>query len=320
MRYRWELVTPNAAFAPRDGAGALVFQDKMWMLGGWNPGDKTHFPRICNNEVWSSSDGAEWVLEKPNTFLSNEFNPTLDWEGRHTAGYVVFQERIWIVGGDPIQGHYHYDVWNSADGKSWDCVTPQVPWGPRCLHYTVAFKGNIWIMGGQTLPQFAPAVEIFYNDIWATSDGVNWRVPAEGPRWPQRGMIGGSVIFQDRMWILGGGTYDTAQEPTRKFFNDVWSSPDGIHWECHIEHAPWAPRQYHEVAVFDGYMWVLEGYHTEGGNRKDVWYSADGVRWQELPDTPWAPRHAASVFVHDSALWVVSGNNLQSDVWKLVKR
>ncbi|SVD55437.1 uncharacterized protein METZ01_LOCUS408291, partial [marine metagenome] len=55
-QYRWINVTQDAAFAPRDGAGALVFEGKMWLLGGWNPDDAKHFPRICNNEVWRSED------------------------------------------------------------------------------------------------------------------------------------------------------------------------------------------------------------------------------------------------------------------------
>jgi hypothetical protein len=128
-------------------------------------------------------------------------------------------------------------------------------------------------------------------------------------------MIGGSVVFQDRMWLLGGGTYDTPEFPERKFYNDVWSSPDGVRWTRNLEHAPWRPRQYHEVAVFDDHMWVLEGWNQQ--NRNDVWYSAAGVAWRELPNTPWQPRHAASVLVYDNALWVVTGNNMQSDVWKL---
>jgi hypothetical protein len=31
--YRWVKVTENAAFAPRNGAGALVYKGKMWLLG-----------------------------------------------------------------------------------------------------------------------------------------------------------------------------------------------------------------------------------------------------------------------------------------------
>src|SRR5262245_26049538 len=59
--YRWVKVTDRAAYAPRDGAGPLVFRNRMWLIGGWNPGDKQHFPRICNNEVWCSADGVEWT-------------------------------------------------------------------------------------------------------------------------------------------------------------------------------------------------------------------------------------------------------------------
>lgn len=318
--YRWVQVTGKAAFAPRDGAGALTFRGKMWLLGGWNPGDKKHFPLICNNEVWSSSDGVAWTLEKPNTFLDRSFNPTSDWEGRHTAGYVVFKDKLWIIGGDANQGHYQNDVWNSADGRTWNLVSKdsQLPWAPRALHYTLVFQDKIWVIGGQTMPAFAAADEVFYRDIWNSSDGIHWQqVTPREPYWSPRGMIGGSVVFKDRIWILGGGTYDTPKTPRRNFYNDVWSSADGVTWQRHVEHAAWEPRQYHEVAVFDDRMWVLEGYHK--ANRNDVWHSADGVTWHELPNTPWKPRHAASVFVHNNALWMVAGNNMESDVWKLVR-
>jgi hypothetical protein len=318
--YRWVKVTDRAAFAPRDGAGAVVFRNRMWLLGGWNPGDAVHFPRVCNNEVWSSSDGAAWALIKPNTFGRPGFATQSDWEGRHTAGYAVFRDRMWIIGGDANQGHYQNDVWSSEDGRHWTQVNSgrPVPWAPRALHYTLVFRGKVWVMGGQTMPAFAPAREVFYRDIWNSADGVHWeRVLPEEPWWPARGMIGGSVVFGDRMWILGGGTYDTPQTPDRRFYNDVWSSADGVHWKRQTERAPWKPRQYHDVAVFDGRMWVLEGY--DGANRNDVWHSADGVDWHEVPGTPWKARHAASVFVFDGALWVVAGNNMEPDVWKLVR-
>jgi hypothetical protein len=318
QRWIWTRVTETAAWNPCDGAGALVFKDRMWLLGGWNP---KIYPLKCHNEVWSSNDGATWTLVKPNTFKQPGFDAGRDWEGRHTAGYVVYKDKMWIVGGDPLQGHYQADVWNSSDGKSWTHVNQgqPLPWGPRALHLTLVFAGKIWIMGGQTTPQFAPANEVLYRDIWNTTDGIRWsKVKPREPFWPARGMIGGSVVFKDRMWILGGGTYDTPKTPSRKFYSDVWSSADGVHWKRHLERAPWTPRQYHEVALFDDRMWVMEGYDGRG-NRKDVWHSADGVNWSELPDTPWNPRHAASLFVFNNALWMVAGNNMEKDVWKLVR-
>lgn len=330
--YQWEKVTLQAEFAPRDGAGALSYRGRMWLLGGWNPlpAHRKFFPRICNNEVWSSADGAEWTLVKPNTFRDAEFDPTSDWEGRHTAGYAVFRDRMWIVGGDVNQGHYQNDVWASSDGRRWECINrdadgklQSLPWAPRALHYTVVHDGLLWVIGGQTMPAFSKddTPERFYRDIWTTGDGVQWtEVKPQEPYWSPRGMIGGSAVMNGRIWILGGGTYDTPQTPTRQFYNDVWSSADGVHWKQHTKTAPWKPRQYHEVAVWDNRLWVLEGYHREGGNRNDVWYSADGTTWQQLPETPWKPRHAASVFVHDDSLWMVAGNNMQSDVWRLRRK
>jgi len=303
--YQWTCVTDSAAFAPRDGAGLLAFDERLWLLGGWNPGDKEHFPQICNSEVWVSENGADW-----------QFVTHAPWEGRHTAGYAVHDGRMWIVGGDANQGHYQSDVWSSDDGENWVQVLDDAPWGPRVLHYTVAFHGAIWLMGGQTIPQFAPAGERFYADVWRTEDGVAWEKVADDLPWAPRGLIGGSAVLNGRIWLLGGGTYDTEDHPQRQFFNDVWASADGVAWEQVAEETPWHPRLYHEVAAWDDRLWVLEG-HDGTANRKDVWHSPCGIHWQELPDTPWLPRHAASVTVFDDALWVVAGNNMTPDAWRL---
>jgi hypothetical protein len=328
LPYGWVPVTLAAPFAPRDGAGALVYRGKMWLIGGWNPleKDRAFFPRTCNNEVWNSVDGRDWTLVKPGTFGTSAFDPVNDWEGRHTAGYAVFRDRLWIVCGDANQKHYQPDIWNSIDGRTWTRVNAgrEPPWMPRVLQHTVVFNDAIWVMGGQTLTKFAPdnTPERFYNDIWRSEDGVKWeRIEPVGEMWNPRGMIGGAAVLNGRMWLLGGGTYNTPMTPTRKYFNDVWSTSDGVHWTCHTRSAPWLPRSYHDVAVFDGKLWILEGAYPRAGeracNQNDVWYSADGVTWTELPGTPWKPRHAASVFVHRDALWLVAGNNMESDVWRL---
>lgn len=304
--YHWTCVHDEAAFAPRDGAGSLVFKDRMWFLGGWNPEDKEFFPLVCNSEIWSSADGRDWTL-----------HGHAPWEGRHTAGYAVHDGAMWIVGGDCNMGHYQNDVWRSVDGESWEQIAEHVPWAPRALHHTVAYDGWIWVIGGQTMPEFAPgADELFHADVWRTKDGVTWERVAERAPWMPRGMIGASAVKDGRLWLLGGGTYDTPTTPQRLFYGDAWSTTDGLEWTQHVTDG-FPPRQYHDVAVWDDKLWVMEGYHVDGGNRNDVWFSADGVSWQELPDTPWAPRHAASVYVFDDALWMVAGNNMTSDVWRL---
>jgi hypothetical protein len=307
--YSWSPMTAHAAFAPRDGAGALSFDDRMWLLGGWNPDDKVHFPTTCNSELWSSADGVDW-----------QFHGHAPWEGRHTAGYAVHDGAMWIIGGDANQRHYQNDVWLSGNGIDWDCVCDPVPWAPRALHYTVAFDGALWVMGGQTMPEFGGGDERFYADVWRSVDGANWSCVSTQAPWPARGAIGAAAVHEGRIWLLGGGRYDTPTTPQRAYWNDVWSTADGVDWTCHNGAAAWHPRMYHEVISFDDRLWVLEGWHELGANRNDAWHSTDGVHWEEVPDTPWAPRHAASVLVHDEALWMIAGNNMESDVWKLTRQ
>lgn len=316
MDYHWTLVTDRASFAPRDGAGALVFDDAMWLIGGWNPRDRLHFPKVCSNDVWRSTDGRDWSPVKPNTYLDDAFDPKRDWAGRHTGGYAVHDRRMWLIGGDANQGYHQGDVWSSSDGRDWRCVLEEAPWAPRVLHGAAAWMGRLWVWGGQTMPGFAGGKDRFHDDVWVSADGSDWtRLASQKPRWAPRGMVGGSVAHRNRLWILGGGTYETPCTPGRTFQNDVWSSSDGVHWECHSANAHWTPRQYHGTAVFDDRMWVLAGWN--GVNLNDVWHSSDGTDWYEVPDTPWPARHAASVFVYRDALWVVAGSHMASDIWRL---
>ena len=320
--YGWQNVTVQAAFAGRDGAGLLSYNNKLWLLGGWNASTAV-FPLTTTNEVWNSTDGQHWTLVKPNTSGTALFNAATDWEGRHMAGWVVFQNKLWIVGGDSNQCHYQTDAWNSGDGVNWTQVANQLPWGNRVLFYTLVFSNRIWVMGGQTLvlddcPGY-PQPETFYNDVWTSADGAHWsQVMPTGPIWGTRGVIIGAVVFDGRMWVIGGGTYGQPQY----VYNDVWSSSDGMNWTRVIANAPWQPRIYHDIGVFDGRMWVIGGHAANGdGNLADVWSSADGVKWTQVPSTPWLARHAASVAVFKGALWLTGGttdlNGSQDDVWKL---
>lgn len=322
--YRWVKVTCEADFAPRDGAGALVFKDSLWLIGGWNPKDTLEFPLSCNNEVWNSYKGKTWNLVKENTFIDSLYDPEKDWEGRHTAGYVVFNGKMWIIGGDANQGHYQNDIWNSENGRHWEKVIDSVPWAPRVLHYTVVFDDKIWVIGGQTLPQFAEYEELFYADVWNSEDGLHWnKVESEKSKWLPRGLISGRAIFKNRIWILGGSTYDTPIHTSRKLYNDVWSSKDGKSWDCHTQEAEWDMRNYHSVAVWDEKLWVFDGTFSKQiygvGNTNEVWFSENGEHWTELKPSPWKPRHASSVFVKDDVIYLVAGNNMESDVWKLEK-
>ena len=289
-------------FRPRDGAGALVFKNKMWMLGGWNVANALP----TDDEVWSSSDGLNW------TFVCDA-----PWEARHMAGWLVFDNRMWVVGGDNNLGHYQNDVWSTADGLNWVQETDAVPWADRTTQYTVVFNNLMWLMGGQKINLDPALVNIgpAYNDVYSSADGKTWTLVTAHAGWSPRGLIIGNVVFAGKMWVIGGGTYDE-----RTYTNDVWNSSDGVHWTQVAASAPWSGRQYHNIVVFDNKIWVIAGATglDEGGST-DVWYSTDGHTWTSLDGAPWGRRHAASVWIFQNALWLGNGSDtaLYNDVWKM---
>ena len=349
--YVWTRTTAAAPFGPRDGAGGIVYGGKMWLIGGWN-GDR--FPLTCANDVWSSEDGAAWTQVKPNTFLdAATFDSTADWEGRHFAGYHAFGGKMWIVGGDPVQGYYQSDVWSSVDGVHWTrtdvhTTTPRVDaygapypaseWRPveeaqfglRSLPITAVFRNSLFVMGGQLVEgivdrDWPGRPGRGFNDVWTSSNGATFtNVPTTGPMWSPRGFVSEAVEHDGRMWVVGGGLHEdpAAGLPERVYHNDVWHSSDARTWEQAPDEAPFVPRIWHNVKEYDGRIWVINGY--DGGplgggriadNHADVWYSSDGSNWYEASPPPAFPgRHAGTAWVHRGALFVGSGNAMGDDV------
>ena len=142
--HAWECVTAAAAFPGMDGAAALVFKNKMWLLGGWNPRGKVNFPgpphgpKDVNSRVYSSENGAEWVV----------VNKEAPWEGRHTAGAVVHDGRMWILGGDCIQRHYQPDVWSTTDGVNLPTVCLSLTIRCGWWRATMAITGRLNLIRG----------------------------------------------------------------------------------------------------------------------------------------------------------------------------
>ena len=122
------------------------------------------------------------------------------------------------------------------------------------------------------------------NEVWSSTDGVNWEQATKHAGWSPR-LAAGAVVFKGRMWILGGTeNYYFGDEKSLK--NDVWSSADGKEWKRETAHAPWSPRAYHAAVVHDGKIWVFGGgnYVPEYHASNDVWCSSDGVNWEQVTE------------------------------------
>ena len=79
----WTQATSAAAWPARDAHTTVVFNNKMWVIGGVS-GSTT-----CLHDVWYSSDGATWT----------QATSAAGWSIRHALTSVVFDYKIWIMGG-----------------------------------------------------------------------------------------------------------------------------------------------------------------------------------------------------------------------------
>ena len=143
----WTQVTPAAPWSPRDKAGAVVFNNELYLVGGQGTAD-----------VWRSSNGHDW------TRLSVE----ADWGPRHDFARVVYDGRMWVFGGwKGGSTNAVNDVWYSRDGRSWSRQTDHAPWAPRSP-IVVVFHDKIWIYSGK----HTGADDNWGGDFWQMTSGT----------------------------------------------------------------------------------------------------------------------------------------------------
>ncbi|VAW14670.1 hypothetical protein MNBD_BACTEROID03-629 [hydrothermal vent metagenome] len=233
----WTEVTAAAAFPERNRHSSVVFNDRLWVFGGVSGG-----PTGIKNDVWSSDDGADWKQVNQNTpFKARD---------RHTT--VVFKDLIWLIGGLDKSFSHLNDILSTEDGLLWAGST--APFSARSSHACVVFNDKIWVIGGKDDTGRR-------NDVWNSSDGVNWievtPAAAFSPRSEHK-----VEVYDNKMWLIGG--YDGDHK------NDVWYSEDGINWVKPSIANNIPARAFFETTVFNDKIWLIGG--ISGSTRlNDVW-------------------------------------------------
>ncbi len=283
----WKLVSESSPWSPRDSAGELVFNDRMWIFGGYTPG--------LVSDVWHTADGIDWEQAADIPSASGVNIPIC----------FVQNGLMWMTSQD---GQF----FSSADGQSWQLVLSEVPWQGRYGAGSVTFDGRMWVLGG--VKGGAP-----HSEVWSSEDGAEWNLETEAAEWSGRQLFGMAQVHDEKLWVIGGGI--TNYHPFRAY-TDVWNSEDGRTWNKVTDRAPWPRRVWSNTVSYANRLWIIGGFHAEPDwrNHNDVWYSSDGAEWHQLvTETIWSERHEISVYVHDNRLWVIGGNAwpLQNDVWSL---
>ena len=317
--YSWKAVPAEGSkWSAREAYTSVVFNDKIWVMGGYSLFNKKG--KILN-DVWSSPDGINWT----------QMNNTEGWSARYSHASVVFNEKIWVLGGrggaEPSFETKFNDVWSSTDGINWEELTPPKGeseslvakntngedknwWTPRNFHTSVVFDKKIWVLGGRSTEGL--------NDVWSSIDGSTWvEESARGGAsvgWSAR-YAHTSAAFNGKIWVIGGAI-------GRNRTKSVWSSDNGQQWTRNTD----LPKavDYSSVVKYKDRLW---NFGTRGGRIEDSFFSNASPT-----NSSWTTENALKsskllsqlssnqAVVFKGRIWLLGGRydgNLTNKVWNI---
>ncbi|QBY03972.1 hypothetical protein E2K93_06040 [Thalassotalea sp. HSM 43] len=315
----WQTIQYETEWSKRAGLQVVNLRGKFFLMGGRSPVLEPRFPNESTlyNDVWvSHNQGASWHKVQDNSESSS-------WPARAYFKVVSKGNYMYLVGGQNFKPA---------------CAVPGIPAdSPAC-------------------PQVIPASD-FFNDVWRSKDGKNWQLMTANAPWQGRAGLMVEVL-NNRIYVFGGSANDDCAiidptscqnpnqdpngPPPREYFNDVWSSGNGVHWRLESSEAAWSKRAGGATLVKDRHIYLLGGEFgflpDAQGNLpylNDVWKSRNGKNWVRVTDAAqWSPRpgHQCGVLYGKMAcfggfgipfnpprVWVSSDgkdwNSLQTGAW-----
>lgn len=241
----WTLVTANAEFSPRTLHTSLVFDNKMWVIGG-NALDENN-NSLLKNDIWHSTDGITWV----------EANKEANFDGRFSHTSVVFNNKMWVIGGFSSANPYQNDVWSSDDGINWSQIILNADFSARNALEAFVFDDKMYIAGGGNIDRL--------NDVWSTTNGSDWieetATASFAPRVSHK-----TVLYDNKIWLIGG------IDDNGNFLNDVWYTTNGQNWLQATDNALFTGRIGHTVTANESGIFIIAGSVGSVTNpQNDIW-------------------------------------------------
>ncbi|MDQ4123465.1 MAG: hypothetical protein M3209_18675 [Acidobacteriota bacterium] len=271
--YVWTQVTSDADYPKGYGYPVFVMNGEM---------------RALHNGGWVSKDGKNWTQTNlPNIGLNSAYQD-----------FVQFKDAIYALG--TMQGNYlnmklSSKISRTRDFKTWETLAEKSNLPQRVFYGAVVFKEKIWLFGGWDGKNY-------YNDVWNSEDGVNWRRVAEKTAWTPR--TAGVFVFKDRIWMIGGGVIDGEKNNNPNSGKEVWTSMDGVNWTEVKINSPYTLGG--TPVVFDNKLWLIGANRNDGNFDSAFFVSEDGINWQ-AHSAPWTPRGAVAAWVFGDRLFMTGG-------------
>lgn len=302
--------TTSAGFSPRAWHTSVVFNDKMWVIGGYD-GNGARGNGTFYNDVWSSSDGINWTLETNNAGFS----------GRYDHASIVYDNKIWVVGGKAfdvpgIASNAAFvdinDVWSSSDGINWTQITDNAPFSKRGGHTLDVYNGRLHLISGG-FNSFGT------EEVWSTENGLTWTLETDNLAFDTSRRHNHRVVsLNDTFYMTGGATIN---------YDGIWRSNNLKDWTLVKDNLDFLARRapsfhnYGNNLVYFGGLEPNKSFTTPSAYRQDIWYSVDGENWtQGREQAPFLERYQHTSVIFDNKIFIIGGQNptgYLNDVWTL---
>lgn len=199
----WQQMTTAAPFTGGETGKAIVFNNKMWMIGGNAFGG--------NTSIWSSTNGRDWTEEVETA----PFGP------REGHALYVIDDKLMLLGGMGAGGSSDLknDVWSTVDGVSWIEETEEASFNIRVDMNVIRYNDKLWLTGGHSFSSG-------YNHVFSSTDGITWSLVATDII-AQMNQSHSLVLHNGTLWIYSG--LDEGY---------IWRSSDGLDWRTPVTVTP----------------------------------------------------------------------------------
>ncbi len=200
------------------------------------------------SDVWRSKNGSDWQRMTDDA----GWQPGLNGE-KGRAGLMAVTHRGWIyvmggsvnddfaiIGPSGPPRQYFNDVYKSRNGRDWIQVTDAAEWPARAGGVLVSRGRNMYLLGGEDgficepgRPDRCPP---YYNDVWKSTNGKNWKRVTDNAGWSPRPGHQCEVLLGRIICFGGFGLPQQDPPPAPPNYDaanpmDIWASYNGKNWK-----------------------------------------------------------------------------------------
>lgn len=322
------------------------FKDKFYALAVSTTGEGEN--KVENYQLFSSEDGLNWTEVNYQTDATGVVLPEGQDKyviGGEGARLVVFNDRMYVLGGARIQGADIYGnaaevtwapeitYWRSfstADGLTFKTDTVGASFvradGTEASYSvlknaymnTVVFKDKLYMKSGYNISFGMGQGAQLYA---CTSDGKAWTqvapVGADGESVDVGRRLGDAFfVFKGKLWCVGGFV-NFLSSSSNNTCGTVYSSEDGVTWKLESDTVSNVLNNLYGMKVVANdnvaYMFGGERLVNNGGTlvrevSSDIFRSTDGITWEKVASPQnYAGRRSPSVLLQGNSAWIFGG-------------